>query len=281
MSQSYSRHIDFESAPNFRDLGGYRTHDGRTVAWRRLFRSAALHKMNERDIARLEQEISPRAVIDLRRQQDPEKNPEIVLLKETGARYYSIPFSTWPWPGPSKTSESSSYVKDEVQAHQNTANMGNIYLNRIREQPFGKRLVDALEIIAEGDNHPLVFHCSAGKDRTGVLAAMVLAAMGVVDEDVVEDYALSGPLMKEIRDRMNSDPETAQGVKDLPEFQWEASADSMVVFLSLLRREYGSADGYLKANGASSSLVDRLQVALLNQDKARGSSNRKAGTSYS
>ena len=92
---------------------------------------------------------------------------------------------------------------------------------------------------------------------------MILAAMGVVDEDVVEDYTLSAPLMKDIRDRMTGDPDTAQGVKDQPDFQWEASAESMAVFLSLLRREYGSADGYLKANGAGGSLVDRLKVALL------------------
>src|SRR4029453_16083738 len=108
-------------------------------------------------------------------------------------------------------SASSSYVKDEAKAYANSTNMGEIYLCRISEQPFGKRLVDALEIIAETDNHPLIFHCSAGKDRTGVLAAMVLAAMGVVDEDVVEDYTLSAPLMKDIRDRMTSDPATAQG----------------------------------------------------------------------
>jgi protein-tyrosine phosphatase len=80
MSQSYPRHIRFESVPNFRDLGGYGTHDGRTVARRRLFRSAALHKMNERDIVRLKQEISPRAVIDLRSPRDPEKNSEAILL---------------------------------------------------------------------------------------------------------------------------------------------------------------------------------------------------------
>jgi protein-tyrosine phosphatase len=257
------RHIQFESVPNFRDLGGYRTHDGRTVAWRRLFRSAALHKMNERDIARLKQGISLRAVIDLRSPKDPDQNPEVILLKAIGARYYPIPFSTWPWPGPSNRSDSSSYVRDEAQAHPSATNMGEIYLYRIRANPFGKRLVDALEIIAKRENHPLVFHCSAGKDRTGVLAAMVLTAMGIVDEDVVEDYVLSAPLMKEIRDRMTSDPETAQGVNDLPDFQWEASAVSIATFLFLLRREYGSADGYLKANGASSSLVDRLKGALL------------------
>jgi protein-tyrosine phosphatase len=263
MIRSYPRHIHFESVPNFRDLGGYRTHDGRAVAWRRLFRSAALHKMNDRDIARLKQEIRPRAVMDLRRPKDPEKDPEVILVKEIGARHYPIPFSTWPWPGPSKRPDNSSYVKDKAQENPNATNMGEIYLYRISEKPFGKRLLDALKIIAEGENHPLVFHCTAGKDRTGVLAGMVLAAIGVVDKDIVEDYTLSAPLMKDIRDSMTSDPDTAEGVKDLPEFQWEASAESMAVFLSLLRREYGSADGYLKANGAGRSLVDRLKVALL------------------
>jgi protein tyrosine/serine phosphatase len=254
MSQSYPRLIHFESAPNFRDLGGYRTHDGRTIAWRRLFRSATLHKMDALEMARLEREVSPRAVIDLRGPRDPETDPEAVLLKAIGARYHSIPFSTWPWP---------SLPTDEAKADLNATNMGAIYLYRVSEKPFGQRLVDALEVIAERDNHPLVFHCSAGKDRTGVLAAIVLTAMDIVDDDVVEDYALSAPVMNEIRARMSSDPETAQGVKDLPDFQWEASAESMTVFLSLLRREYGSADGYLKANGARSSLVDRLKAALL------------------
>ena len=251
MSQAHPRHIHFESVPNFRDLGGYRTRDGRTVAWRRLFRSAALHNMNDRELARLKQEIGPRAVIDLRSPRDPVK--EVTLLEEIGARYYPMPFSTWPWPG----------AQTPEEAHPNATNLGEIYLRRVCDEPFAKRIVGALEMIADRANHPLVFHCSAGKDRTGVLAAMVLLAIGIVDEDVVEDYALSAPLMQEIRARMTSDPDTGPGVKDLPDFQWEASAESMAVFLSLFRRAYGSAEAYLKAHGAGSSLVDRLKAALL------------------
>jgi len=263
MSQPYPRHVHFESVPNFRDLGGYRTRDGRTVAWRRVFRSAALHRMNGRDVARLEREIRPRAVIDLRSLRDPENNPEVLLLGGIGARYHALPFSTWPWSGPPTGPDRSAAARDEAQAHPSATNMGAIYLHRIADKPFGTMLVDALEIVADGDNHPLVFHCSAGKDRTGVLAAMILAAMGIVDEDVVDDYALSAPHMKEIRHRMTNDPETAAGVKDLPDFQWEASGESMATFLSLLRQRYGSADGYLKAHGADGSLVDRLTGALL------------------
>ena len=248
-----ARHIPFESVANFRDLGGYRTHDGRTVAWRRLFRSAALHKMSERDMARLKGDIGPRAVIDLRNPRDPARNPEPRLLEAIGARHYPLPFRP----------DGLAYLKEESEAHPSATDMGAIYLYRISEKPFGKRLVDALEIMAERDNHPLVFHCTAGKDRTGVLAAMVLAAISVVDEDVVDDYTHSALFMKEIRARMTSDPDTAQGVKDQPEFHWEASAASMAAFLAALRGEYGSAEGYLNANGAQSSLVDRLKAALL------------------
>ena len=97
-----SRHIHFESVPNFRDLGGYRTHDGRTVAWRRLFRSAALHRMSERDIARLREDIGPRAIIDLRRPRDPERNPEPLLLEEIGARAARSRSSTPHWPNPAR-----------------------------------------------------------------------------------------------------------------------------------------------------------------------------------
>ena len=114
------RHILFESVPNFRDLGGYRTRDDRAVAWRRLFRSAARHKINARDMARLKADISPRPVIDLRSPKDSEK--EVLLLEAVGARYYPIPFSTWPWPGP--------LTRPEATADRNATNMGEIYLYR-------------------------------------------------------------------------------------------------------------------------------------------------------
>jgi hypothetical protein len=75
MNESHPRHIHFESVPNFRDLGGYRTHDGRTVAWRRLFRSAAIHKINDRDMARLKQEISPRGRHRPEKPEGPREGP--------------------------------------------------------------------------------------------------------------------------------------------------------------------------------------------------------------
>ena len=125
------------------------------------------------------------------------------------------------------------------------------------------RLARGLGAEVAQHNHPLVFHCSVGKDRTGVLAAMLLAAAGVMDEDVIHDYTLSAPFMPELRDHWRNDPAAPPEVKEVPDFQWEASAESMARFLALLRREYGSAAGYLKAQGADNSLLQRLEEALL------------------
>lgn len=247
------RHIDFESVPNFRDLGGYRTRDGRAVAWRRLFRSAALHSMSPADFARFKEDIRPRAVIDLRTPREATKQREIDLLGELGARYHNVPFRP----------SSPEAGKQETELFRDATHMGELYLYRIRQPELGQKLVDSLELIADRNNHPLVFHCSLGKDRTGLLAALLLAAAGVTDGDIVDDYVLSAPFMPAIRDRLTNDPAATQEVKELPAFQWEALAESMGRFLALLRQEYGSAAGYLKAQGADHSLPRRLEEALL------------------
>ena len=247
------RHIEFESVPNFRDLGGYRARDGRAVAWRRLFRSASLTHMSRGDIARFKEDIRPRVVIDLRTPTEPIKQREISLLGEVGARYHNVPFRP----------TAPDYDENEAVLFRVGTDMGELYLYRIRHPEFGKRLVESLELIADRSNHPLVFHCSVGKDRTGLLAAMLLAAVGVMDEDIIHDYTLSAPFIPEIRRRLTSDPAVRPAVEALPAFQWEALAESMARFLALLRREYGSAASYLEAQGADDSLPERLDAALL------------------
>lgn len=209
--------------------------------------------MSRPDIARLKEDIRPRAVIDLRTPRELTKQREISVLGEVGARYHNVPFRP----------DSSDYLKQETELFRDATDLGELYLYRIRGPEFGKRLVGSLELIADRNNHPLVFHCSVGKDRTGVLAAMLLAAAGVMDEDIIHDYTLSAPFMLELRDRWRNDPAAPPEVKEVPDFQWEASAESMTRFLALLRREYGSVAGYLEAHGADNSLPQRLKEALL------------------
>ena len=209
--------------------------------------------MSRPDIARLKRTSAPGRSSTFRTPREPTKQREIDLLGEVGARYHNVPFRP----------ASPDYMKQETELFRDATDLGELYLYRIRQPEFGKRLVDSLELIADRNNHPLVFHCSVGKDRTGVLAAMLLAAAGVIDEDIVHDYTLSAPFMPELRDRRRNDPTAPPEVKELPDSHWEALAESMTRFLALLRREYGSVAGYLEAHGADTSLPQRLEEALL------------------
>ena len=113
------------------------------------------------------------------------------------------------------------------------------------------------------ENHPLVFNCAIGKDRTGILAAVLLSALGVDDEDIIEDYVLSGPYMVELLKRKVEWPEIAAAEKVLPDYFWGAVPESMEMLLSALRKEYGSIRHYIEAYSADSSLISRLEKALL------------------
>ncbi len=251
MVEQYSRHLNFESVTNFRDLGGYRTRDGRTVAWRRLFRSGEFSKITRNDFDRLTGEIGLASVLDLRSAIERERQG-IGLLSGTGIMFHNISFLS-----------DGGDQRGDVRRYTDFSSMGEFYVYLVGKREFGQRIVKALEIIAEAGNHPLVFHCAIGKDRTGILAAVLLSVLGVEDEEIIEDYALSGPYMVELISRKDSWPEIAAAVKALPGYFWEAVPESMDSLLTTFKKEYGSAVGYVEAQGSESSLISRLENALL------------------
>lgn len=247
---SYSRHIPFEEVSNFRDLGGYQTQDGRTIAWRRLFRSGNFLYMTRDDLIRLNEEIGLSSVIDLRSAREVEKQG-IGLLSEARVEYHNIPFIT---------GSGERKLRDPFSGF---SNMGEFYLYLVNQSEIGQQVIAALQIIAEPENHPLVFCCAMGKDRTGILAAITLSVLGVSDEDIIEDYALSGPHIEELDNRMRKDAKIPEFAKHLPDFFFKATPESMDFFLSALQREYGSVRGYVEAQGIDVSLIRRLEKALL------------------
>jgi protein tyrosine/serine phosphatase len=221
------------------------------VAWRRLFRSAELAKMTRSDFDRLTGEFGLASVIDLRSAVERERQG-IGLLSETGVKFHHVSFLT-----------DGGNTKADERRYTDFPGMGEFYVYLVRRKEFCRKIIEALEIIAEPGNHPLVFHCAIGKDRTGLLAAILLSALGVGDEDIIADYALSDSHMVEILKRMNSKPETAEFVKRIPAYFWRALPESMALLLTTLREDYGSAGGYLKSMGAEPALIERLETALL------------------
>jgi protein-tyrosine phosphatase len=249
--QMDSRIIDFEGILNFRDIGGYHTKTGNTIARRRVFRSGELRRMTRNDLTRLKEEIKLHTVIDLRSNYEAEQLGT-GLLANSGIKYHNI-----------------SLVPDggEREANQRMfkglANMGELYFIFIQQKQFSQRMLEVLEIIAESENHPLIFHCSAGKDRTGILAAVVLSILEVGDKDIVNDYCLSSARMDALHDLIINASLTDEEIKSLADYHWKADEAAMRTFLTSINNEYGSIRGYLDTQGADKSLVKRLEKALL------------------
>jgi protein-tyrosine phosphatase len=243
---SYYREINFDKIINFRDLGGYRAEGNSAIVRRRLFRSGYVHPMTARDQNRLKAELKLTSVINLRGNKAGQQK-EVSLLNNAGIKYFNTPFF--------------NYQQEELTY--DFTNMGEAFLFRIRHKEYAIPIIAALEIIADPKNLPLLFHCGAGKDRSGLLAAFTLGVLGAADDDIIADYILSASYMRELVAAMMNNPDTPEEEKNLPAYTWEATAESMALFLTGLKQEFGSARGYLDMNGADKSLFARLEKALL------------------
>jgi protein-tyrosine phosphatase len=111
---------------------------------------------------------------------------------------------------------------------------------------------------------PAVFHCAAGKDRTGVLAALVLSSLGVSEEVVVDDYALTGEAMERMRRwAAERDPDLAEAYRSMPAAHLAAEPRAMADLLTRLRAEFGSVREYVRSLGVGNAVLFDLEDALL------------------
>jgi protein-tyrosine phosphatase len=252
MTENYDRHLRFDSVMNFRDIGGYRGARGKTVVWRRIFRSAEFRDISRGDLDRLTQELGVVSIIDLRSEFELKKQSN-GLLEACGIRYCNIALMT----------DDDDDPNDNAKRYDNLPNLGDFYLDLMRKREFGTQVVEALRMIADPSNHPLVFHCAVGKDRTGILTAMLLKLLGVKEDDIIEDYTLSEPYMDELLARIRANPKEGEGIPDIPDCFWKASAESMKKLLSTLKKEYISIEKYLIQMGMPSDLPKQLKNILL------------------
>ena len=124
-------------------------------------------------------------------------------------------------------------------------------------------LVEALALVADPANHPLVFHCTAGKDRTGVLAALVLDILGVEPGVIVADYVITADRLELILDRIRTDPTYSAGMSKVPASRFTVEAGTMERFLEELHATYGGAGSWAMGAGVSPADLERMREALL------------------
>lgn len=239
-----SRHIDFERLHNFRDLGGYPTMDGRTVRWGRLYRSDSLSKLQGADWDRF-LALGVSTVIDLRYPWETEAKGRVP--DGEGLAYVNLSVEHRP------------YDQAEIDP---ALDPWRFLADRYAEVALdgAEELRQALEVIAYASS-PQVFHCASGKDRTGLLASLVLALLGVAEDDVVADFALT----ELATERLIADWRTANPARTL---KWpgygRAPEEVMRLFLSDLAAAYGSVHAYaVKHLGVDETLISELRRQLL------------------
>jgi protein-tyrosine phosphatase len=186
------RHVPLTGQPNFRDLGGYAAGDGRRVKWGAVYRSGELSQLTEDDVGKLSA-LGIQTVVDLRSPGEVSARGESRL--PPGAQVFPLPIAS-----------SDVFAKlipmflkgDFSQMPPNLLDR----VNRLLVSDFTAQFGGLLRALIDAANRPLVFHCTQGKDRAGFGAAMVLSALGVPWETVVEDYLLSNHFRKEENDKM-------------------------------------------------------------------------------
>ena len=121
-------------------------------------------------------------------------------------------------------------------------------------------------MVADGQAHPLVFHCTAGKDRTGVLSALVLSCVGVERAAVVDDYVQTAARLDLILQRLRRHPVYGATVAEGPPARFRVEAGTMERFLTGLETRFGGAEGWARSAGVADTTLTALRDILLEND---------------
>jgi protein-tyrosine phosphatase len=241
---NHPRSLTFSTSYNFRDVGGYAGLEGRTVNWRRLFRADSLHRLKGADLDTFH-ELGVRTVIDLRRPFEIEEHGRVPHCDGLDYRNLVVEHVDW------ETVEQPADLPHERW-------LADRYLNFAEDGQAG--LAAALSVIADPAAAPVVVHCMAGKDRTGVVCALTLSLLGVSDADIAGDYALTEVAMASLTAYLlKTKPEVVQDKYHM----FDCPQDAMLLFLNDLRERHGSVEKYVREIGISSGQLAALREHLL------------------
>jgi protein-tyrosine phosphatase len=246
MAETYERLIRLEGAHNVRDLGGYARADGGTTRWRSLLRADGLQGLTTTDVATL-LDLGLVTVVDLR------SNVELARDPSAFARHASVDYRHIP------LFDSLAPV-DQILASSAGFGLAERYASAADQ--CGPALGRVATTVAEAGEGVVLFNCTAGKDRTGIVAAMFLSLAGVADDDIVADYALTATVGAVLMDRLRL-AATARGLSETAAATLLGSEpDTMRAFLGYVAGRHGGFSTYLAGTGVSPDTLDRLARRL-------------------
>jgi protein-tyrosine phosphatase len=258
------RTLPLEGANNFRDLGGYKTKDGNTVKWGQVYRSGQLSNLTLSDYTYLEK-LQPKLLIDLRAKEERKRNPTR-WQTDTSPELLELPIG-------GEVQGWSDTLAQQIRAGNFTADdIRTILMTAYRTIPVKATAVykTVFQRIVNPADRPVIIHCTAGKDRAGIGAALILSALGVPRETIMEDFMLTNQvseidkMLPSVTARFSKraggktiDPEDVRPLLEVePEY--------LEAMFSVIEQNYGSVDDYLSdALGIDEKMRDLIRRELL------------------
>jgi len=240
------RVIRFQRVFNVRDLGGLPTRDGREVRRGAVYRADGVHRLAGDDLEAA-RALGLRTVIDLRTEDEIARGR--FPIDQHPVDWHHLPVIKRIW------------SDDDLVAGASAAEfLRDRYLDMIVEG--GGSLARAVELISDG--HPALFHCAAGKDRTGVLAAVILGLLDVPDEEIAGDYHQSAAAMLDFESWLEIEfPDAKTAMTSQPREYLEAPVEAMHGFLDGVRDRFGSMEGLAVELGVSDATISALRDQLI------------------
>jgi protein-tyrosine phosphatase len=238
---------------NLRDVGGLPTSDGGRIQSARLFRSGSPDRITDDGARRLHAELGLRTVIDLRHPDElsdsPTRGP---LIADHITRHHISPVST--------EQGMAEYVDSMNIAYGRTMSPERYFVGFRRG---AARYAEAARLLSESTTYPVLIHCTAGKDRTGILTGLLLAVAGVAVDDIAAEYAASNAsidsLIAYLRESGRDLPEPDEELRA----RMEVKAEMIHGFLALVGDEFGDARGFFTAQGLSEAELDAVRSGLV------------------
>ncbi|MDR1504370.1 MAG: tyrosine-protein phosphatase [Prevotella sp.] len=220
-------HLPMAGGFNFRDLGGIKTKDGRHVKWGKIIRSDELKKLTEADLKYLSS-IPIVSIVDFRSKNEIEHAPDLLPASVNNNIQLSID------PGNLLTLQSlTEATKDQLDTI-----MINMNILFVSDSLFIERYKEFFKLLQDEKQTPLLFHCTAGKDRTGMGAALILFALGVDEDTIIKDYLASNIYLKDKYAKEIEMHPMLESVLTVKQKYLQTGIDR-------IKKEYGSVDKYI------------------------------------
>ncbi len=231
LADSAQRLVHVQGALNFRDVGGYKTKDGKEVKWGKVYRSADVSRLTDSDLQLLE-EKKIHTVVDFRGVKEAQQAPDRML---PGTDYTLCPAGSDSLPG----------VKDLAGKMKNDSFLIGFYTNT---EVFGARykpLFDKLMALPEGES--VMYHCTGGRDRTGMATALFLYALGVSQQTIEADFVASNVYLAPMNAGMYKKVAEASGMNEEQVKQaFLLKPELLRAMFAAIEQRYGSMDKFFE-----------------------------------